>query len=135
MKSQSQAMASAIASFMSRLFLRLAALSFSTEGISRLGSGPAVLAVNHASYLDGVILCAALPGTYPYVFAAKKELTRHWFPHWFLTGIDDFKHSFLPLADFARMIDKIPVFIIPEWAEGRVEFFFGHACNSLTTNL
>ena len=109
-----------IASFMSRLFLRLAGLPFSTEGISRLGSGPAVLAVNHASYLDGVILCAALPGTYPYVFAAKKELTRHWFPHWFLTGIGT---AFVERADARQGTEDVEQFVTALERNEAVVFF------------
>ncbi len=41
-------------------------------GLEHVARGNAVLTVNHASYADGLILAAVLPGT-P-VFAAKKEL-------------------------------------------------------------
>jgi len=44
-----------------RAMLRLSATPFSVEGLGNLPSGPFVLVVNHASYLDGLVLVAALP--------------------------------------------------------------------------
>ncbi len=38
-------------------------------------SGPLILVANHASYLDGIVLWALLPG--PYAFVAKRELRRY----------------------------------------------------------
>ena len=56
-----------------RLFLGLAGLSLRVRGLESLSS-PAVrvLAANHASYLDGLVLCAALPPHF--TFVAKREL-------------------------------------------------------------
>ena len=47
-------------------------------------TGPFVLASNHASALDSVILDALLP-RYPY-FMAKSELFKHPIAAWFLLG-------------------------------------------------
>ncbi len=55
-----------------RLLLRLAGVPFEVRGLEHLPAGPAVLVSNHASYLDGLLLVAALPR--PYAFAAKREL-------------------------------------------------------------
>jgi acyl carrier protein len=55
-----------------RLLLRLAGVPFAVRGLEHLPPGPTVLVCNHASYLDGLILVAALPR--PYAFAAKREL-------------------------------------------------------------
>jgi 1-acyl-sn-glycerol-3-phosphate acyltransferase len=55
-----------------RLLLRLAAVPLAVRGLEHLPSGGCVLVVNHASYLDGVILVAALPK--PFAFVAKREL-------------------------------------------------------------
>ncbi len=67
----------------SRLFLRLAGVPFSVTGLEQLPErGVSVLAANHASYLDGVILCAALPPQFSFV--AKRELAGQWIAGLFL---------------------------------------------------
>ncbi|WP_198649922.1 AMP-binding protein [Zobellella maritima] len=55
-----------------RLLLRLTGTPFKVKGLERLPAGPCVLVCNHASYLDGLLLVAALPR--PYAFVAKREL-------------------------------------------------------------
>ncbi|MCZ7653399.1 MAG: 1-acyl-sn-glycerol-3-phosphate acyltransferase [Rhodocyclaceae bacterium] len=44
-----------------------------------------MLAANHASYLDSLILVALLPPRY--TFIAKRELVGHWVPRLFLRGL------------------------------------------------
>ncbi len=55
-----------------RTLLRLTATPLTVRGLQHLPQGPCVLVSNHASYLDGIILVAALP--WPYAFVAKREL-------------------------------------------------------------
>jgi 1-acyl-sn-glycerol-3-phosphate acyltransferase len=56
-----------------RIILALSGCSIRVEGAERLrGAGARVLAANHASYLDVVLLIAALPGDFRFV--AKREL-------------------------------------------------------------
>ncbi len=57
---------------MVHLWSRLSATPVQVRGVERLPEGPCVLVANHASYLDGYALIAALPG--PFSFIAKREL-------------------------------------------------------------
>ncbi len=72
---------------MARIFTRLIGVAPQLEGRENLPPGPCVLAMNHTSYLDGIMLCAVLPLRYAHNFAAKREFTGHWLPRLFLTGI------------------------------------------------
>ncbi|MFK8329862.1 AMP-binding protein [Pseudomonas sp. BJa5] len=66
-----------------RVFVYLTGVPFSVKGLEHLPeSGVSVLAANHASYLDGVILCAALPPRFSFV--AKRELAGQWLAGRFL---------------------------------------------------
>src|SRR5262249_15717093 len=69
-----------------RTFLWLTGMAPVVRGLEHLPSGRAsMIAVNHASYLDGVVLVAALAE--PKYFVAKRELLDHWVPRIFLTAI------------------------------------------------
>ena len=59
-----------------RLLLRLCGLRLEVRGLALLPAGPCVLVVNHASYVDGLLLLAALPR--PFAFVAKRELSGSW---------------------------------------------------------
>lgn len=52
-----------------------------------LPSGAHLLLVNHCSYLDGLVLCAALPPEQGYRFVAKREFVRQPIIHRFLSGL------------------------------------------------
>jgi len=56
-----------------KLFQRLSGVSLHVQGLDRLPPGPCVIAANHASYLDGIVLTALLPGVFSFV--AKREFT------------------------------------------------------------
>ncbi|HRP94763.1 MAG TPA: AMP-binding protein [Rhodocyclaceae bacterium] len=59
---------------LSRLFARLCRCRIDVTGLERLPTGPCVLVANHASYVDGFVLAAALP--HPVRFVAKAEFMR-----------------------------------------------------------
>jgi 1-acyl-sn-glycerol-3-phosphate acyltransferase len=61
-----------IARATARLFLRLAGMRLCVRGIDRLPGGQCVVVANHASYLDGVVLTAALPARFGFVI--KREM-------------------------------------------------------------
>jgi len=55
--------------------VRLCGIRLQVDGLQRLPAGPAVFVANHASYVDGIVLAAALP--LPLGFVAKQELAAH----------------------------------------------------------
>jgi 1-acyl-sn-glycerol-3-phosphate acyltransferase len=71
---------------MARWLLRLAGLRFEVRGLERLPAGRAwVVAANHASFLDGPVLMAAL--AHPMRFIAKRELLDNFVSRIFLRRI------------------------------------------------
>jgi 1-acyl-sn-glycerol-3-phosphate acyltransferase len=70
-----------------RLLLRLTGTPLKVSGLEHLPRTPCVLAVNHASYLDGILLSAALPPDLPHAYVAKREFVDHFVPRLFLRGI------------------------------------------------
>jgi len=56
-----------------KLFQRLSGVSLHVHGLDQLPRGACVIAANHASYLDGIVLTAVLPGIFSFV--AKREFT------------------------------------------------------------
>jgi 1-acyl-sn-glycerol-3-phosphate acyltransferase len=64
----------AIARHVANLFLLLAGMPVKIVGASLLPDQPCVVVANHSSYLDGVILKAALPARFSFVI--KKEMVR-----------------------------------------------------------
>ncbi len=58
-----------------RLVLRLIAIPVRRSGLDRLPPDPVILAPNHQSYLDAIVLSAALPPRFGFV--VKRELARN----------------------------------------------------------
>lgn len=57
-----------------RGLLRITGIPLRVEGLERLPEGGCIVVANHASYLDGIILTAALPPRFAFVI--KREITR-----------------------------------------------------------
>jgi len=70
---------------LARLFLRLAGLPFAVRGADRIPAGAVIVTPNHTSYLDAVVLVAAL-GPRVYGFVAKREFEGNFFMRVLLRG-------------------------------------------------
>jgi len=92
---------------MARLFLALAGVRLSVRGLEAFLAGRAcVLAVNHSSYLDGIIMVAALPA--PMHFIAKRELLDHFVSRIYLTRIGT---EFVERFDVQRSVEDTGRFV------------------------
>ena len=70
-----------------RLLAAATRIRIRVAGTQNLPDAPHVLTVNHASYIDAIVLAAVLPPRHPYVFVAKRELKQRRIPRWFLRGL------------------------------------------------
>ena len=75
----------AIARGGSRLVFALTGMSPSVSGLEHLPDETCVVVANHASYLDGIIMTAALPPRFAFVI--KKEVTQVPLVHFFLRRV------------------------------------------------
>jgi len=81
---------------LSRLFLYVTGMRLDVHGLEHVLPGRScVLAVNHASFLDGLIMAAALPE--PTRFVAKREFTQQFLARVYLTRIG---------TEFVERIDR-----------------------------
>lgn len=67
------------------MLLRLTGAMPRITGLEQLPDGPCIVAANHASYVDGVVLTAALPSRFRFVI--KREMTRVPLAHFLLRRI------------------------------------------------
>jgi 1-acyl-sn-glycerol-3-phosphate acyltransferase len=79
------ALAWAVNRLAARIILGLAGVPLALRGLEHLPRAPCVLVANHASYLDGIALFAALP--VPFSFVAKREFLDHPVARAYLRGL------------------------------------------------
>lgn len=84
---QRPALGRRIACRAARFLLRLMGVTITASGLDRLPHQPHVLLVNHASYLDAIMLTALLPPAPGYAFTAKREFASQRLMHALLTGL------------------------------------------------
>jgi 1-acyl-sn-glycerol-3-phosphate acyltransferase len=85
---------------MARLLLRLSGAPFVVRGMENLPAGPCVVATNHASYLDGILVVAAL--SRQFTFVAKRELKDQFIPGVYLRRIGA---EFVERFDFEQSVE------------------------------
>jgi 1-acyl-sn-glycerol-3-phosphate acyltransferase len=103
---------------MARLFFTVSGLGLRIEGLGRLPQEPTVVVANHASYVDGPLLYAALPSRFGFVI--KKEIVAVPLAGWLLRRLGhEFvdRHNKAESAKDARRILKAAV------GGGSVAFF------------
>ena len=101
-----------------RLLFRLTGARFRVEGLTHLPSGAAVLAINHASYVDGLALAAALPEEA--LFTAKIELARQFFAGVFLRRLGTL---FVERIDPRRGVEDVAAAVAAARRGERLAFF------------
>jgi len=89
-----------------RTFLNLTGMALTVRGLERLPERTCMLVVNHASYLDGVTVVAALGA--PISFVAKRELLGNFVTRIFLTAIGS---VFVDRLDVQRGVEDTGRFI------------------------
>jgi len=96
-----------LSSRMCRLYLTIAGIRLTVHGLEHLPSGRAcVLAVNHASFIDGPVVLTALPE--PMCFVAKRELLEHFVPRIYLKSIGT---KFVERFDVKRGVEDVERFV------------------------
>ena len=70
-----------------RLLSRLTGIRVGVTGLANLPRTPHLIASNHGSYLDAILLAAVLPPEQRYVFVVKREFARQRIARPFLDGI------------------------------------------------
>ena len=70
-----------------KLLIWMTRIRVSVTGVENLPRTAHVLAANHASYVDFILLGVALPAENRYVFVAKREFVAQFIPRLFLQGV------------------------------------------------
>ncbi len=77
----------ALIHYAARLMLRLLGSRVTVQGLEHLPRTPAIIAMNHTSYLDGTCLAAVLPPGFAHAYIVKREFAVPLIPRLFFAGI------------------------------------------------
>ena len=106
--SESRAWSWASSRGFARIFLALCGYRLTVEGMQNLQGDPAILVANHASYADGIVMAAALPGPLApggfFSFVAKKELQNSFVARLYL---DHVGAEFVARGEVGQDIDRL----------------------------
>jgi 1-acyl-sn-glycerol-3-phosphate acyltransferase len=103
---------------LARAFFALAGLGFRVDGAGNLPDGPAVVVANHASYIDGPMLYAALPARFGFVI--KKEIAGIPLAGWLLRRLG---HEFVDRHNKAESAKDARRILRAAFGGGSVAFF------------
>lgn len=103
---------------LARWLFVLAGLPFRVEGVTRLPDAPSVVVANHASYLDGPLLYAALPSRFGFVI--KKEVVGIPLAGWLLGRLG---HEFVDRHNKAESSKDARRILKAAFGGGSVAFF------------
>ena len=112
-----------------RWLQRLSGTPLRMQGLEHLPRGPCVIVANHASYLDGIILTAVLPGVFSFV--AKREFTAYFIARVFLRRIGA---EFVERFDLARGVEDARL-LARAAQRGRTLVFFAEGTFTRTPGL
>jgi len=84
------------------LLAKLSGIRITVTGREHLPDVPHILTSNHASYIDPIVVGAALPPAHPYVFVAKREFASQRIARWFLQGL---AATFVERSDAAQGVE------------------------------
>lgn len=90
------------------MLLRVTGVTIAASGLERLPRQPHVLLVNHASYLDAMLLAALLPATPGYAFTAKREYASQRLMRALLTGLGTI---FIERLDVRRSAEDVDLML------------------------
>jgi 1-acyl-sn-glycerol-3-phosphate acyltransferase len=103
-----------------RLLGRLVGIRIDVNGLGNLPRTPHLVASNHGSYIDAILLAAVLPPEPRYVFVAKREFARQRIARLFLRGIEA---AFVERSDAKQGVEDVAV--VEEAArKGALPLFF-----------
>jgi 1-acyl-sn-glycerol-3-phosphate acyltransferase len=108
----------AMSGVMARLFVRLSGTPLLVRGVENLPAGACVVVANHASYLDGILVVAAL--SRPFSFVAKRELKEQFIPSVYLRSIGT---EFVERFDLEQSVEDVKR-LLESLRAGRSLFFF-----------
>ncbi|MDN0077487.1 AMP-binding protein [Crenobacter sp. SG2303] len=91
-----------------RAGVRMLKLPLAITGLEHLPTEPHVLLVNHASYLDVLLLTALLPASPGYTFTAKRELSAQPLLKALLTGLGT---RFIERTDVQQSMESVDVMV------------------------